>query len=79
MTLCPVDGGQCQCQPDEGMRCTALQDLRDVLEEAMQQTTEYDGLDITKIGPQHWYTKAEEIIKRTAYLKQGITQKDSFQ
>ena len=33
MTLCPIDKGQCQCQPDEGTRCVMLTDLGDALKE----------------------------------------------
>lgn len=37
--------------------------LRLALREAMQQATEYDGLDVTTIGPQHWYSLAVEAMK----------------
>lgn len=35
--------------------------LHEALREAMYQATEYDGLDLATIGPQHWYTKAAAI------------------
>ncbi len=35
------------------------QELAAALGEAMH---EYDELDLTKIGPQHWYTKAKEVL-----------------
>lgn len=37
--------------------------LRDALREAMQQAVEYDGLDVSKIGPQHWYLAARAALK----------------
>jgi 16S rRNA U1498 N3-methylase RsmE len=39
-----------------------IERLRTVLREAMHQSTAYDGLDPTKIGPQHWYTQAMEVL-----------------
>lgn len=44
----------------------ALQERADALEaalkEAMHQATTYDGLDLTKIGPKHWYQIAARAI-----------------
>ena len=40
--------------------------LLDALREAMHQATEYDGLDLATIGPQHWYTKAAAIAASMA-------------
>lgn len=39
-----------------------IERLRAVLREAMQQATEYDGLDVSKIGPQHWYSQASAVL-----------------
>jgi len=35
--------------------------LLEALRDAMYQATEYDGLELRTIGPQHWYTKAAAI------------------
>lgn len=36
--------------------------LREALQEAMRQAVEYDGLDVAKIGPQHWYSIARAAL-----------------
>jgi hypothetical protein len=61
MTLCVIDGKQCQCQPDEGVPCTAgsAAEVQAKLNaEIMLLQSHINLLD-------KWETEGEEIIKHS--------------
>jgi hypothetical protein len=47
----------------------------DALKEAMKQAVNYDGLDLSTIGPKHWYSIARAVIAEAAQ-QEGATDTD---
>lgn len=56
-----------QANEDAARYMREAEALRSVLQEAMQQAVEYDGLDVSKIGPQHWYSQVAAAMAQTPW------------